>query len=138
MAAGTCEKTLFLPVARRKAPLRGHMARWRCREGGETQLASLRSFAAERWRGEAPLETVFWRDMIMVGTLINVLAAALSMALFAAGAPGGIALLVFFAPVPWNLFLFMAVWRAAERRAGEGGWVFQAAAVVWLVVVTLL
>lgn len=84
-------------------------------------MASLRSFAADRWRGEAPLETVFWRDMIIVGTLINIFAAALSMALFAAGAPGGIALLVFFAPVPWNLFLFMAVWRAVERGAGEGG-----------------
>lgn len=97
----------------------------------------MKNFLTRRWRGEVPLETVFWRDMIVIGTVINVLTTAASMALFAFDFPAGLALLVFFAPLPLNLFLFLAVWKASPS-AGEGAWMFQGGALVWLVAVTLL
>lgn len=97
----------------------------------------MNQFLASRWNGEAALETVFWRDMIVIGTVINVLATALSMALFAMDAPAGLALLVFFSPLPWNLFLLAAVWKTADS-AGESAWIFRAGAVLWLVAMTLL
>ena len=97
----------------------------------------MNEFIASRWNGTVPLETVFWRDMILVGTVINVLATGLCMALFVAGAPAALGLLVFFAPLPWNLLLFVAVWKASAN-AGERGWTFQAGAILWLVAMTLL
>jgi hypothetical protein len=97
----------------------------------------MNEFLASRWSGEAPLETVFWRDMITVGTVINVIATGISMAFFASGAPAWLGMLVFFSPLPWNLLLFVAVWKASAG-AEESAWMFQAGAVLWLVAMTLL
>jgi len=70
------------------------------------------------WLGEAPLGVAFWWYAIMVGTLLNVVATLLFVALSAAGAPDGIAAIAFLLPVPYNLFAVVAVWRSAGRYAG--------------------
>jgi hypothetical protein len=44
-----------------------------------------------------------------------------------------VAVALHFAPVPYNLFLFLALWRLARRPAPV-----VAAAVAWLVVVTVI
>jgi len=104
---------------------------------GTDGLGYMNGFIASRLNGEVPLETVFWRDMIVVGTVINVLATGLSMVLYVAEAPTVLGLLVFFSPLPWNLFLMACVWKAAGS-AGEKAWIFQAGAILWLVAMTLL
>src|SRR5262245_37664988 len=91
-------------------------------------------FFAARWKGIVPLERLFWRDLIVVGTAINVAATLASLGLLAAKAPLAAALGVHFAPLPYNLFLAFAVWRTAERRGGASAFAYQMAAIVWLII----
>lgn len=94
-------------------------------------------FFASRWRGDVPFERLFWFDMLVVGTLVNLAAAALSLILFGLDAPAAVAIAVFFSPLPYNLFLFAVVWRAAERA--ESSWVLaRLGAVAWLIFATLI
>lgn len=83
-------------------------------------------FFARRWRGEVPLAVLFWRDMIVVGSLVNLAASVLTLALVLLDAPLAIALAVHFAPLPYNFFLFAALWRLPRRpvlvSVGAGLW----------------
>jgi hypothetical protein len=92
------------------------------------------SFLQTRMRGEAPLETVFWRDMLAVGTVVNLAATVAAFALFAAEYPAWLGLAVNFLPLPWNLFLFVAVWRSAEREGGPSATTAKVVGVLWFAV----
>lgn len=70
------------------------------------------------WRGEAPLGVVFWWHTMVVGTLINVATTLLFVALLSLGAPNALNLAAFLLPIPYNIFLLVAVWNSAERYAG--------------------
>lgn len=96
------------------------------------------SFLVARWRGEAPLETVFWRDMMLAGTLLNVAATAAALGLFAADVPAALALPVFLVPLPWSFFLFVAVWRSAERTGGPGALTAKIVSALWLIAMIAL
>lgn len=72
-------------------------------------------FFARRWRGELPVATLWWRDMFAIGSGINLLASFLALMLVAQGARTGVAMVVHFAPVPYNLFLLTALWRHPSR-----------------------
>jgi len=90
-------------------------------------------FFARRWRGQVGWPTLFWRDMLAVGTMLNIAASFGALTLLALGAPGALAVALHFAPVPYNLFLFFALWRLAWRPAPV-----VVAALAWLVVVTVV
>jgi hypothetical protein len=98
----------------------------------------MKSFLLSRWRGQAPLETVFWRDMIVIGTAINIAAAVAVVALLIYGAGTPTALAVHFAPAPWNFFLFLAVYRSADNAAGANVLAAKAGAALWLVLMVLV
>lgn len=103
----------------------------------KTRQRGFVDFFASRWRGEVPFDRLFWFDMLVVGTLVNLAAGALSVILLALDAPAAAAIAVFFSPLPYNLFLFAAVWRAAEQS--PSGWVAaRLGAVVWLAFATLI
>jgi hypothetical protein len=85
------------------------------------------------WRGELPLSRVFWTDMLIVGTLVNVAMLLASMLLFAAGVPAAIAVAVHFLPVPYNILLFTGVWRSAACNASQWAGPAQIGAAVWLI-----
>jgi hypothetical protein len=91
-----------------------------------------KSFFLSRWRGDAPLNTVFWRDMIGFGTSLNILAGIFGIILIAAEAPSIITFLIFVALLPWNLFLFLSVWRIADNAKGENASLPKMAAAIWL------
>jgi hypothetical protein len=91
-----------------------------------------------RWHGDAPLGTVFWRDMLFVGTLINVATTLAAIGLLAIDAPTVPAVLVYFAPIPWNLLLFFSVWRSASKAPGLVATSAQVAAAIWLIAATTL
>ena len=93
----------------------------------------VKRFILSRWSGEAPLATVFWRDMILTGTLINIMATLTMVALLAVKAPILVALTVFFTPLPLNFFLVVAVWRSARRSAGSFTLAAQMGAILWLI-----
>jgi hypothetical protein len=96
------------------------------------------TFLRSRWRGEVPLGIVFWRDMVCVGTALNVLGTMVALLLLAAGAGTPTVLLVHFSPVPWNLFLFLSVWRSASNTDGQHAALAKAMAAVWVLLVTMI
>ncbi|AEH85755.1 hypothetical protein [Mesorhizobium opportunistum] len=74
-------------------------------------------FFRSRWLGQVPLGRLFWRDMLLVGTLINMASSALALVLLGLKLPLWLVLAVHFAPVPYNIFLTSAVWRTTESGA---------------------
>ncbi len=90
-------------------------------------------FFTRRWQGQLPLAVLFWRDMVGVGSLINLACSILALLVAAGGAPLGVAVALHFAPLPYNLFLFAAVWRNSRKAP----WM-ALAALVWLMVATLI
>lgn len=89
-------------------------------------------FFAHRWRGEVPMRVLFWRDMVLVGTMINLLATGVALAMAASDVDIVLAAAMHFAPLPFNLFLVAAVWRLPGAGAYRG------AALAWLALVTLV
>lgn len=91
------------------------------------------NFFSRRWHGRAPLLQLLWRDIIGVGTLINLVATLLALAAITQDAPSGIAVGWHFAPLPYNLFLFAAVWRHPDRNDFAVG-----LTAAWLLLMTLV
>jgi hypothetical protein len=92
----------------------------------------MKSFILSRLRGDAPLHTVFWRDMIIIGTGLNVLSLAALLVLVAAEAPDRWQLAAQLSPHLWNLFVFFAVWRSATQLEGAMCSMIRMAAATWL------
>ena len=101
-------------------------------------LSRICGFFQSRWRGDAPLAITFWRDMLFVGTALNVPVGLIAILLDTAGAPTGVVLTVFFALLPWNLFLFLAVWRCASRATPVSGLIAKTGAALWLTAVSII
>jgi hypothetical protein len=96
------------------------------------------SFFASRWRGEAPLDRLFWRDMLLFGTLLNLLTTAVAIVLLGLKAPMVAVLGVHFLPLPYNIFLFASVWRNADTVGGAKAAFFRSGALLWLVAATVI
>jgi hypothetical protein len=85
------------------------------------------------WRGDLSLGRVFWTDMLIIGTVVNIAAMIAALLLFVSGAPIAFGVVVHFAPVPYNLLLLLGVWHAAQREASDWSFAAQAVAVVWFI-----
>ncbi len=70
-------------------------------------------FLRLRWRGQAPIRVLFWRDMLLCGTALNLLLSFVAMMSAALGAPMAWAVALHFAPTPWNVFLVASLWRTS-------------------------
>jgi hypothetical protein len=81
----------------------------------------------DRWRGCIDLRRLFWSDMLLVATLINLALSLGGVLLLTQGLPLGVALTLHFIPVPYNVFLQLAVWRHPRRNLGH-----MAASLSWL------
>ncbi|UCI20555.1 hypothetical protein FJ970_06215 [Mesorhizobium sp. B2-1-8] len=75
-------------------------------------------FFRSRWIGQVSLDRLFRRDMMLVGTVINMASSAAALILLGLKMPLGLVLAVHFAPVLYNIFLTLAVWRTAEKAGG--------------------
>lgn len=96
------------------------------------------AFVTARLKGDVPLETVFWRDMLVVGSVVNVVATTAALALFAGGYPAWLGLAVNFLPVPYNAFLLVSVWKAGEREAGPPVKTANIVAAIWFLIMLAL
>ncbi len=94
-------------------------------------MTGLIGFFSDRWRGDAPLSRVFWRDMLGVGTFINLLATVVALILAARGVDLWLAAALHFSPLAYNLFLCMSIWRSPQRSA----WM-SACAFIWFALMT--
>ena len=101
-------------------------------------LSTPKKFLICRWQGKAPLRTVFWRDMLLVATALNILTGTAAIVLLTFGVSTAIALSVHFGLLPWNLFLCFAVWRSAEKVSPFEALVTRVVAGIWLVAVIVI
>jgi hypothetical protein len=91
------------------------------------------AFFVSRWRAEVQLDRILWRDMLLVGTAINLLLGFAGLMLFANEAPTALAAGVYFSPLPYNVFLYTALWRTAERTPGSFATLARVLGFGWLV-----
>lgn len=82
---------------------------------GIRPILAMKRFMLSRWRGEAPLATVFWGGIMLTGSMINAVATLAMMALLASKALIIVALFVFFVPLPLSFFFLHR--GMAQRRA---------------------
>jgi uncharacterized membrane protein len=90
------------------------------------------------WWAELPLATVFWRDMAVVGTIVNVVTIGLAVLAAAVGAATGVGLIIFMAPTPYNILLVASVWRRADREYSDWALPARIGALAWLLLAFLI
>ena len=90
-------------------------------------------FFGSRWRGEAYLSKLYWRDTLIVGSVINLLSGFIALMIAAQGGTLWIAAIVHFACLPYNVFLVLSLWRTPGHSRAMA-WTSMA----WLGAVTLI
>lgn len=95
-------------------------------------------FFARRWRGDIAIDRLFWFDMMLVATLINIATAFISLMMFGLKLPAWIAVAAFLAPLPYNIFLVLAVWRTTEQMPANAASAYRAGALIWLVAAVII
>jgi len=90
-------------------------------------------YFSRRWQGQVPVAILFWRDMLAIGSLINLTATSLALAVIINELHAGFAVALHLAPLPFNIFLLAALNRAPDRNT-----LHMAIAVAWFVVMTLV
>ena len=93
----------------------------------------LAGFFRSRWQGRVPLDRLFWRDMLFAGTAINIASSALALVLLGLKLPLWLVLTVHFLPVPYNIFLMIAVWRTAKKSGGLKAQLMMLGSALWLI-----
>jgi hypothetical protein len=88
------------------------------------------------WNGEESLPRAFWEYAILYGTLANAIATIGTFAAVAANGPVWVAVALFVLPIPYNVFVVVAVWRSAQRYRGPSEWALLAriGVVVWALI----
>lgn len=94
---------------------------------------SVTSFVRSRSRCQVPVRRLLYRDMLVWGSIINVLCSMAALAMVAANAAPGIAVAMHVVVWPYNAFLAWALWRHPSASTGQVivGW-------LWFVIASLL
>jgi hypothetical protein len=96
------------------------------------------AFFVRRWRRQVPLGLLFWRDMIFVGSALNLAFAFAGLMALGFKADPAVAIAVFHAPLPYNFFLLGAVWRTADLVDAARASSARLGALAWLVVTAVI
>ena len=104
----------------------------------ETGRAGPFAFFVRRWRRQVPLGLLFWRDMIVIGSALNLAFAFAGLMALGFKADLLLAILVFHAPLPYNFFIVGAIWRTADLVDAARASSARFGAVLWLVAATVL
>ena len=75
------------------------------------------NFLRQRWQARVAWQTLFWRDLLMIGTGLNVLMTGTALVLMLQDAAMHWVLLAHLSPLPYNLLIVSALWRAPQRPA---------------------
>jgi hypothetical protein len=96
------------------------------------------NLAKNLWEGRVPLKETFWRYAVVYGLLVNLVTSLLFLALLVKDAVPVLLAAAFVLPIPFNLFLIVAVWRSADRYRGPGKWADRArvGAAIWLLILS--
>ncbi|MDX8525085.1 hypothetical protein RFM68_11245 [Mesorhizobium sp. MSK_1335] len=90
-------------------------------------------FFRARWLGKAPVDRLFWRDMLLVGTILSIASSVLALILLGLKLPLWLVLALHFLPVPYSIFLTIAVWRTAEKTGGLKAQLMMLGSALWLI-----
>ena len=93
----------------------------------------MNTFVSQRRQGLIGWRTLFWRDLLVIGTGLNLLMTGTALALLSQGVPAPWALLVHLLPLPYSLFIVASIGSAPQRPALVMG-----ASVGWLLLFVLV
>lgn len=88
----------------------------------------MKTFVTQRWQGRIGWRTLFWRDLLLIGTGLNLLMTGTALALLSRDVSAQWVLLVHLLPLPYNLLIVSSIWSAPQRPALVLG-----ASLFWLV-----
>ena len=91
------------------------------------------AFFRLRWQGRMGWRTLFWRDLLLVGSLLSATATLTALVLLSRGEAPGTALAVHLLPLPYGLFMVGSLWRTPQSPA-LARW----ASLVWLALTLLI
>ncbi len=94
---------------------------------------SFQAFFADRWQGRTAVQRLFWRDLLGVATLLNLLVGFVSLVMLAKRVEAPWPWLTHLLPLPYNLFLGCSVWRHRDALQSH-----KAVVLAWLVVMWLI
>ena len=96
-------------------------------------------FIARLWRGEHDLHDTFWRYVILYGLIVNVATSVGFMALISLDRPAAAAFVGYALSVPYNVFVLVALFRAAGAYKGMPSTpaFMRIASVLWMVLLTI-
>ena len=92
-------------------------------------LQSLSQFFEDRWHCRLPSRRLFLLDILLTGTLLNILSGILALTLLNYRVNTVWVLAAHFALLPYNLFLVRSAWYSASASLA-----LRAASFVWLLV----
>jgi hypothetical protein len=75
----------------------------------------LKTFITQRWQGRIGWRRLFWRDLLVVGTSLNLLMTGLALALLSQDVAIPWVLLAHLFPLPYNLLIVSSIWSAPQR-----------------------
>ncbi len=92
------------------------------------------------WAGERPLRHAFWHYAVGYGLLVNLATHLAFLAVLLNDARLALAVVAFALPIPYNVFVAVAVWRSADRYQGSKTWadLARVATVIWMVVLSAI
>jgi hypothetical protein len=91
-----------------------------------------RQAIALRWSGKVPSKSLLWKDMVIVGTAVNMLMAFVAMMFLAKGL-AAVAVVLHFLLLPYNLFLWACALRLPSCTLSTG-----LLSTAWLCAVTVI
>ncbi len=109
------------------------------RSEGHDSASIMIAAAKALWEGSFPLKETFWWYVVAYGFLLNFVTSLLFFALLINEANAALGTLAFATPIPYNIFVVVAVWRSAGRYPGPKKWsdFARIGAVVWMIGLTL-
>ena len=74
------------------------------------------------WRGELTLQVAFWNWAVVGGLIINLPSSALFLLLLLNDQLIAALILGYGLSLPYNILVFVGVWRSAEQYTGDQRW----------------
>ena len=93
----------------------------------------IKTFITERWFGLISIRQLFWRDLLVLGTFVNLLFIFASMILLAKRMDPMWSFFLHMLPTPYNIFIVGSVLRHPDTGLG-----FVCIALMWMLMTVLV
>ena len=85
-------------------------------------LRSAMNNVVRLWRGELTLQVAFWNWAVLGGVIINLVSSALFLILLLNDQLIAAFIIGYGFSLPYNILVFVGVWRSAEHYTGDQRW----------------